>query len=222
MLSPAVHSSDGFLPGASTISPVWRWFLLGRFNHNSITFNQLQEEWSALDARRAQELALRNAFSYPTCTQAIEAISNPDFALLQLTRWILWWFIPFIHILLWNRSHWRQSEVRHIFEALMTFQTFWSIFNFNVTRQPTLTATEYWRYCIFVSLVYKMLHFNINRQLQSNILLNQVSQNKFAKTKPTQRNWDKLETLLPCSFHKHAANVTRPQSYHRICGATPL
>lgn len=31
-----------------------------------------QEEWSALDARGAQESAQRNAFSYPTCTQAIE------------------------------------------------------------------------------------------------------------------------------------------------------
>lgn len=55
-----------------------------------------QEEWSALDARGAQESAPRNAFSYPTCTQAIEAISSPDFALPHLTRQILWWFI---HIL---------------------------------------------------------------------------------------------------------------------------
>lgn len=38
--SPAIHSSDGFLPGTSTISPLWRWFLLGRFIHNSITFEE--------------------------------------------------------------------------------------------------------------------------------------------------------------------------------------
>lgn len=100
MPSPAIHSSDGFLPGTSTIPHSND----GSFSADSSTIQLLlkrvqQEEWSALDAHRAQESAPRNAFSYPTCTQAIEAISNPDFALLQLTRWILWWFIPFIHIL---------------------------------------------------------------------------------------------------------------------------
>lgn len=117
---------------------------------------------------------------------------------------------PLKHFLL-NCSHWRQSEVRHIFEALMTCQAFWSIFNLNVTRQPTLTDN--------VSLVFKMLLYDTNRQqLRSNISLNQASQNTFA----TRRIWDELETPLPWSFHMHAAYVTRPQSNHSLCGVTPL
>lgn len=40
MPSPAFHSSDSFLLGASTISPPRRWMLLGRFIHNSITFEE--------------------------------------------------------------------------------------------------------------------------------------------------------------------------------------
>lgn len=40
VLSPAFLSSHGFLPGASTISPPWQWFLLSRFIHNSITFEE--------------------------------------------------------------------------------------------------------------------------------------------------------------------------------------
>lgn len=93
----------------------------------------------------------------------------------------------------------------------MTFQAFWSIFNLNMKRQPTLTDN--------VSLVFKTLLYDTNRQqLQSNISLNQVSQNKFV----TRCNWDELETPVPWRFHMHAAYVTRPQSNHSLCGVTPL
>lgn len=66
----------------------------GSFSADSSTIRLLsrrvqQEERSARDARGARDLASRKAFSYPTRTGAIEAISKPDLALLQLTRRIL-------------------------------------------------------------------------------------------------------------------------------------
>ncbi|CAG06716.1 unnamed protein product [Tetraodon nigroviridis] len=47
---------------------------------------------------RAPESALRNAFSYPTCTQAIETISSPDFALVQLTSLKIDMYCARIHL----------------------------------------------------------------------------------------------------------------------------
>lgn len=49
-----------------------------------------------------RDLDSRNTFFCPTLTRAMEAISNPNFASLQLTRWILKLLISFIckHILL--------------------------------------------------------------------------------------------------------------------------
>lgn len=138
VLSPAFHSSDCFLPWASTLSPPRQWFLLGRFIHNSITFVEGSARGMVRSrCSRGPRLGPEECIFLPHSHTGNWSNFQSRLCFTTAHQVNIEMIYTIYHIL-GNTFFWTvHTHLMH----LTTSQGFWKIFKFNAKRQCTLTGT---------------------------------------------------------------------------------